>query len=83
MAVLEGCDGIVFGGGVGEHVPGVRARAVAGLAWAGVTLDAALNEAARGGDARISAAAAAVTVHVIAVDEESVLARAAAAIRCP
>jgi acetate kinase len=83
MAVLEGCDGIVFGGGVGEHVPGVRARAVAGLTWAGVTLDAALNEAARGGDARISAAAAAVRVHVIAVDEESVLARAAAAIRCP
>jgi acetate kinase len=83
MAVLEGCDGIVFGGGVGEHVPGVRARAVAGLSWAGVVLDAARNEAARGGDARISAAAAAVRMHVIAVDEESVLARAAAALTLP
>jgi len=80
MAVLEGCDGIVFGGGVGEHVPGVRARAVAGLGWAGVRLDAASNEAARGGDARISASASSVTVQVIAVDEESVLALAAAAI---
>src|SRR5437588_10876935 len=39
MAVLGGCDGIVFGGGVGEHVPGVRAGALAGLAWAGVALD--------------------------------------------
>jgi acetate kinase len=80
MAVLAGCDGIVFGGGVGEHVPQVRARALAGLAWAGVALDPALNEAARGGDAQIGAAQAAVRVYVIAVDEESVLARAAAAI---
>ena len=80
LAVLEGCDGIVFGGGVGEHAPQVRARAVAGLAWAGVILDPALNEAARAATTRISAAASSVKVHVIATDEESVLARAAAAI---
>jgi acetate kinase len=80
FAVLDGCDGIVFGGGVGEHAPQVRARAVAGLAWAGVALDAGLNQAACGGSARISAATSAVKVHVIATDEESVLARAAAAI---
>jgi acetate kinase len=83
MAALEGCDGIVFGGGVGEHVAAVRAQAVAGLGWAGVTLDEALNDAARGGDARISAASATVTVQVIAVDEEAVLARAAAALSRP
>ncbi|MBV8910222.1 MAG: acetate/propionate family kinase, partial [Gammaproteobacteria bacterium] len=81
MAVLEGCDGIVFGGGVGEHAPGVRSRALSGLGWAGVELDAARNEAARGGEARISAAAATVGIQVIAVDEESLLARAAAALR--
>jgi acetate kinase len=81
MAVLEGCDGIVFGGGVGEHGPGVRSRALAGLGWAGVVLDQARNEAARGGEARISAPAATVGVQVIAVDEESLLARAAAAVR--
>ena len=81
MAVLEGCDGIVFGGGVGEHAPGVRSRALAGLGWAGVAVDEARNEAARGGEARISAADAAVGVQVIAVDEESLLARAAAAVR--
>jgi acetate kinase len=80
MAVLGGCDGIVFGGGVGEHVPQIRARALAGLDWAGVALDPALNEAAHGADSRIGAAQAAVRVHVIGSDEESVLARAAAEI---
>jgi acetate kinase len=80
LAVLQGCDGIVFGGGVGEHVPGVRARALSGLAFAGVELDAGRNEAARGGAACISAAAAAVKVHVATVDEESTLAAAAAAL---
>jgi len=80
LAVLGGCDGIVFGGGVGEHVPGVRSRALAGLGWAGIELDTALNEAARGGDARIGAAQAQVKLHVLTVDEESVLARAAAAL---
>ena len=79
LAVLEGCEGIVFGGGVGEHVPGVRARTLAGLAWAGITLDPALNDAATGGAARIDAATGPVKVHVAAVDEELVLARAAAA----
>lgn len=78
LAVLGGCDGIVFGGGVGEHVPGVRARALAGLSWAGIALDPALNNAARGGAARIDAGDSGVRVHVAAVDEELALARAAA-----
>lgn len=80
LAVLGGCDGIVFGGGVGEHVPGVRARALSGLSWAGISLDPKANEAARGGSACISPARASVAVHVLAADEESVLARAAAAL---
>jgi acetate kinase len=79
LAVLGGCDGIVFGGGVGEHVPQVRARAVTNLAWAGIALDEKRNAAARGGNACISAAASAVRVDVIPSDEESILARAAAA----
>src|SRR5262249_20764187 len=78
LAVLGGCDGIVFGGGVGEHVPGVRARALAGLGWAGVALDPALNNAARGGAARLDSADRGVRVHVACVDEELALARAAA-----
>jgi acetate kinase len=78
FAVLGGCDGIVFGGGVGEHVPPVRARALAGMEWAGVILDPRRNDAACGGSACISAAESPINVHVAAVDEESALARAAA-----
>jgi acetate kinase len=80
LAVLGGCDGIVFGGGVGEHAPGVRTRALAGLEWAGIELDPDANRAARGGDAAISAPSARIHVQVIATDEESVLAAAAAAL---
>src|SRR5579863_2614689 len=82
LAVLESCDGIVFGGGVGEHVAEVRAAALEGLAWAGIELDPALNAAARGGDVHIHAARAAIKVCVVSTDEEAVLARAAAALAC-
>jgi acetate kinase len=78
FAVLGGCDGIVFGGGVGEHAPNVRARALAALQWAGVRVEAARNQAARQGDATISSTDSLVHVHVVATDEESVLAAAAA-----
>jgi acetate kinase len=77
LAVLGGCDGIVFGGGVGEHVPIVRWRALQGLAWAGIQIDPTLNEIADGGCALISAAESLVKVHVVVVDEELALARAA------
>jgi len=79
LAVLGGCDGIVFGGGVGEHVPEVRAQALDGLAWAGIELDAALNAAAHGGDVHIESARSTVRVCVVSTDEEAVLAEAAAA----
>lgn len=89
LAVLGGCDGLVFGGGVGEHVPGVRERIVAQLGWAGIELDRAANEAARGAEARIDRAVAsvpgapaggAVSILVIPVDEELVLVSAAASL---
>src|SRR5579872_680838 len=70
LAVLGGCDGIVFGGGDGEHVPAVRERILTGLQWAGVTLDPTANAAALGQEACISAADSRTHVHVIPVDEE-------------
>ncbi len=76
-AVLGGCDGIAFGGGVGEHSPEVRARALAGMSWAGFELDAAANEAARGKEAAIHSSGSRVRVHVIPVDEETIMVRAA------
>jgi len=77
LAVLGGCDGIAFGGGVGEHVPQVRAGILSGLEWAGVELDRAANEAARGAEALVSPAASRVRVRVIQVDEELLMVRAA------
>jgi acetate kinase len=77
LAVLGGCDGIVFGGGVGEHVPAVRERILTGMGWAGIEIDATANDAARGQEARIDTSRLPVRVHVIPAEEEGVLARAA------
>ena len=77
LAVLSGCDGVVFGGGVGEHVPQVRAKIVSGLEWAGVVLDPAANQTARGSECRISAGGSRVSVWVIPVNEESLMVRSA------
>ena len=77
LAVLGGCDGVAFGGGVGEHVPQVREMILAGMRWAGIELDGAANQAARGSESRISAAGSPVSVWVIPVDEEPLMVRAA------
>jgi len=76
-AVLNGCDGIVFGGGVGEHVPQVRERALAGMEWAGIELDLLANSAAQGAEATIQSIRSVVKVQVIPVDEELVMVRGA------
>ena len=77
LAVLGGCDGIVFGGGVGEHVPAVRQRILTGMGWAGIEIDATANDAARGQEARIDTSRLPVRVRVIPAEEEGILARAA------
>jgi acetate kinase len=77
MTVLGGCDGIVFGGGVGEHVPAVRARILTGMQWAGIDLDTAANAACSGREGRISLPGSRVCVQVIPVDEDRVLTAAA------
>jgi acetate kinase len=80
LAVLGGCDGIVFGGGVGEHVPEVRQRILEGLAWAGIEIDNSANESARGKEARIDSSRRGVRVYVIPVEEEAILVDAARAV---
>ncbi|MFZ5493191.1 MAG: acetate/propionate family kinase [Pseudomonadota bacterium] len=74
-AVLGGLDGIVFGGGVGEHAPAVRARVLADMQWLGVHLDETAN-AATGASARISTADSACAAWVFEVNEACELARA-------
>jgi acetate kinase len=80
LAVLGGCDGIVFGGGVGEHVPAVRKRILTDMGWAGVEIDSAANDAAQGREARIDTSRLPVRVYVIPAEEEEILARAAVAV---
>jgi acetate kinase len=74
LAVLGGADAILFGGGVGEHLPVIRARILNGLEWAGIGVDRALNAAAVGREARIEVAGSPVEIAVIPVDESAVLA---------
>jgi acetate kinase len=74
LAVLGPPQALVFTAGIGERAPAVRAAICEGLAWAGIALDPAANDAAEG-DARIGAAGAPVEVWVIATDEERMLAR--------
>ena len=55
LAVLNGADAILFGGGIGENAPEVRARICAKMDWCGLRLDVARNTAARRTPARIIA----------------------------
>jgi acetate kinase len=73
-AALGGLDALVFSGGIGEHAPVVRARICEGLAFLGVGLAPESNSA---NAFLISAPRSSVAVHVIAADEEIIIARAA------
>ena len=80
LAVLGGADAILFGGGVGENVPAIRARVLATLGFAGITIDPDLNNACRGADAMLSVPGAPVQVWVFSVDEARIMARSALAL---
>jgi acetate kinase len=74
---LEGLDCLVFTGGIGEHASQIRSAIGERLAWLGVRIDVAANEAGR---QRISDNDSAVDVFVIATDEEITIARHCAAL---
>lgn len=75
LAVLGGADAILFGGGIGEHAPAIRARICAGMQWCAVQLDERVNAATVGNEARLSIDGATPEVYAIAVDEEILIAR--------
>ncbi|HAO2892104.1 TPA: acetate kinase, partial [Escherichia coli] len=66
---------LVFTGGIGENSWQIRERICARLAWLGVLLD---HRANRAGAAIISKPESKVDVHVVAANEEIVIARSAA-----
>ncbi|MCI0541349.1 MAG: acetate/propionate family kinase [Verrucomicrobiales bacterium] len=74
LAALGGAQAIVFGGGIGENSPEVRARICERLAWFGLRLDAARNDATVGREARITDDAARLQAWVVAVDEAALMA---------
>jgi len=80
LAVLRGAEAILFGGGVGEHAPEVRAKILADLEWAGIVLDAERNRAAVGRETSIGAPLGKTEIWVIPVDEAAILAREAVAV---
>jgi acetate kinase len=73
-ASMNGMDGLVFTGGVGENAPTVRTRAAQGLAFLGVQLDSERNLAARP-DVEISTEDAPVRALVITAREDLQIAR--------
>ena len=74
-AALEGLDGIVFCGGIGENAAPVRQRICDPMGWLGVSVDPQANAA----NAR-EIGTGKIRVLVIPTDEEIVIARAAAAL---
>lgn len=71
-ATIEGIDALVFTGGIGEHSARIRAGVVSKLAWLGLAFDHDANEAHA---QSISTPSSAASVHVLATDEEAMIAR--------
>ncbi len=75
LAILGGADAVVFGGGIGENAPAVRARVCSGMEWCGLTLDEGRNAEAIGAETRISSDDSTLHAYVIPVDEASIIVR--------
>jgi acetate kinase len=75
LTALGGADAIIFGGGIGENAPSVRARILSGMDWCGLALDEKRNAAAAAAEGCISADDSNIKAYVIPVDEASVIAR--------
>lgn len=72
-AAMDGIDGLVFTGGIGENASAVRAAIAGRLRWTGAELDTAANER---GDGDIGAAGSRVALRVVRTNEEAMIARA-------
>jgi acetate kinase len=74
---LQGLDGLVFTGGIGEHASEIRRRICERLTWLGVSLDQDANQQNR---QTIGARGSKVDVLVIPTSEETTIARHCAAL---
>jgi acetate kinase len=69
---LEGLDGLVFTGGIGEHAAKVRALVCNRLRWLGLELDPKAND---GAVDLVSPSSSSVEIRVIPTSEETTIAR--------
>ncbi|MGE9291515.1 MAG: acetate/propionate family kinase, partial [Puniceicoccales bacterium] len=75
LAVLNGCDGIIFTGGIGEHGSNIRAKVLDRLTGLGIEIDPDRNAGIRGVEGLIGSADSKVEILVIPTDEEGEIAR--------
>jgi acetate kinase len=74
IAAMEGCDAIVFTGGIGENNAGMRARVLEKLQFMGVEVDSARNSSGPA-EKLISKDSSRVAAWVIPTNEELMIAR--------
>jgi acetate kinase len=77
LAIPGQPEAVIFIGGIGEHSERVRVQICADLEWIGLELDRARNHDVGGREARISTDISRIAIHVIPMDEELYIARAA------
>jgi len=79
LAVLGGAEAIIFGGGIGEASPDIRAMICEGMEWCGLRLNSARNRAAVGLQpgqvSHISEDGYPLNIYVVAADEETWIAQ--------
>jgi len=72
-AAIGGLDALIFTGGIGENAAPIRERTTEALAWMGVRIDRDANRLQR---STISTPMSDPSVHVVATDEEHIIALA-------
>ncbi|HEX8844706.1 MAG TPA: acetate/propionate family kinase [Pyrinomonadaceae bacterium] len=75
LAALSGAEAIVFGGGIGEDTPFVRARTLEEFGWCGLTLDTARNERTIKREGRITTDDSRLHAYVIPTEEGLLIAQ--------
>ena len=75
LAVLNGAQAVIFGGGIGENAPSIRGRICYGFEWCGLIMDPILNKEMIGTEGHISSKTAKIHVYVVSVDETLIIAR--------
>lgn len=76
LALMNGAEAIIFGGGIGENSPKIRSLICQDLSWFGVEIDEELNNSKVGGNGGlISKNNSKLNVWVIPTNEELLIAR--------